>query len=185
MSSPYEILGITPDASSAEVRQAFRTLAQIYHPDRYTEAPKSVQDEAARRMKEITAAYQVVMDELKKDVVYRTKGWSNRRKAGVTERLLDASVPHSWNGDYLTIPRKFKEIGDQTVLRRSRTTPKPETDDWDVTYTLAPNDIKVMTMHLERALIPHTWNGNELTVARQYEGAVDKIIAQRTRPRRR
>lgn len=69
MSSPYEILGITPDVSTDEVRQAFRTLTQIYHPDRYTEASKSVQDEAARRMKEITAAYQTLMDEMKKDVV--------------------------------------------------------------------------------------------------------------------
>lgn len=100
----------------------------------------------------------------------------------MTERLLDASVPHSWNGDYLTIQRKFKEIGDQTVLRRPRT-PKPEANDWDVTYTIAPKDIRVMTMHLERALVPHTWNGNELTVARQYEATVDEIIARRTRPR--
>ncbi len=96
MPSPYEILGIRPDPSSEEIGQALRTLAQIYHPDRYTEVSKSVQDEAARRMKEITAAYQTLMDEMKKDVVYRTKEWSNRRKAGVTERLLDANVPHSW-----------------------------------------------------------------------------------------
>lgn len=181
MPSPYETLGIKPDASREDVGHAFKTLAQIYHPDRYTQAPKSVQDEAARRMKEITSAYQALMDELKKDVVYRTRGWTNRRKADATERLLDASVPLSWNGDYLTIPRKFKEIGDQTVLRRHTTTAKPEPTEWDVTYTIAPKHIKILVVELERARIPNTWNGLELTVARKHEGIVDDIIARRTR----
>ena len=187
MPSRYEVLGLTPEASEEEVRRAFKTLAQIYHHDRYTEASKSVQEESSRRMKEITVAYQTLLDDLKKDVVYRTKGWTNRRKGDVTEKLLDAGVPHSWDREFLTIPRKFKEVGDQTVLhgppiepRRVSTPPPPDTSAWDVTYTVEPQYIAGIVGDLEHSQIPHTWERNELTVPRPYERAVDEIVARRT-----
>jgi hypothetical protein len=51
--TPYEVLGITTDASEDDVPQAFRNLAQIYHPDRFDGASPAVLAEVMRRMQEV------------------------------------------------------------------------------------------------------------------------------------
>ncbi|MFP5376788.1 MAG: J domain-containing protein, partial [Acidimicrobiia bacterium] len=55
--NPYQALGVAPTATKAEVTAAYRTMAQIFHPDRYAEAPEAVRMEAERRMKELNRAY--------------------------------------------------------------------------------------------------------------------------------
>ncbi|MGH9182882.1 MAG: J domain-containing protein [Acidimicrobiales bacterium] len=55
--TPYEVLGVSPNATRAEVAAAYKTLVQIFHPDRYENSPKNVRLEADRRMKELTRAY--------------------------------------------------------------------------------------------------------------------------------
>lgn len=50
--NPYQILGVSPDASDEEVKQAYRRLAKKYHPDL-----NPGDQEAARRMQEVNAAY--------------------------------------------------------------------------------------------------------------------------------
>jgi molecular chaperone DnaJ len=52
----YTILGVDRSASEAEVKKAFRRLAQKWHPDVNTD------DEAQARFKEINEAYQVLSD---------------------------------------------------------------------------------------------------------------------------
>ena len=55
---PYALLGVDRDATRSEITEAYRALAQIYHPDRYAEAPPRVQAEAATRMQSLNAAYE-------------------------------------------------------------------------------------------------------------------------------
>lgn len=57
---PFAVLGVDPGASSEEIAEAYRALAQIYHPDRYAEAPARVQAEAHARMQSLNAAYAAV-----------------------------------------------------------------------------------------------------------------------------
>jgi molecular chaperone DnaJ len=52
----YEILGVPRGASDADVKKAFRKLAQLWHPDVNTDAG------ADHRFKEINEAYQVLSD---------------------------------------------------------------------------------------------------------------------------
>lgn len=62
---PYKVLGISPDASDEEVKQAYRRLAKKYHPDL-----NPGDQEAARRMQEVNAAY----DQIKNPEKYAQPG---------------------------------------------------------------------------------------------------------------
>jgi DnaJ-class molecular chaperone len=57
--TPYEILGVGPEASPEEIAAAYKTLAMIYHPDRYEGLPPKVREQADARMKELNEAYRM------------------------------------------------------------------------------------------------------------------------------
>lgn len=57
MVDPYQILGVTPDASPEELREAYRAAVQIFHPDRFEGMPPNVRATAERRMQEVTRAW--------------------------------------------------------------------------------------------------------------------------------
>ena len=52
----YEVLGVTRQASEAEIKKAFRDLARKYHPD------VSKEPDAQERFREINEAYEVLKD---------------------------------------------------------------------------------------------------------------------------
>lgn len=52
MSDPYKVLGISPDSTDEQVKDAYRKLARKYHHDSYADNPLS--DLAQDKMKEIT-----------------------------------------------------------------------------------------------------------------------------------
>lgn len=56
--TPYEILGVTPEASREEIKTAYRILVSQYHPDKVTHLGQEFQDLAEQRFKEIQDAYQ-------------------------------------------------------------------------------------------------------------------------------
>ena len=58
----YEVLGVTKDATEKDLKNAFRSLARKYHPDRSTE------DDAEDKFKEIQEAYAVLSDTEKRQI---------------------------------------------------------------------------------------------------------------------
>jgi hypothetical protein len=62
MTNPFEVLRISPDATTAEAHAAWRRLAEVYAPARHVNAPMDVQAEARQRMVEANAAYQAAFD---------------------------------------------------------------------------------------------------------------------------
>lgn len=60
--SPFEKLGLRPDASIADIRAAYTELAKRAHPDRFAGASEVVRDLAEEAFREITRAYQALSD---------------------------------------------------------------------------------------------------------------------------
>ena len=61
MNDPYQILGVSENASDEEIKKAYRDLARKYHPDNYHDNPLA--DLAQEKMKEINAAYEQITKE--------------------------------------------------------------------------------------------------------------------------
>lgn len=59
MTDPYQVLGISPNASNDEVKRAYRELSRKYHPDSYVDNPLSELAEA--KFKEVQEAYDMIM----------------------------------------------------------------------------------------------------------------------------
>lgn len=57
----YQVLGVSRDANQADIKKAYRALAQQHHPDKNPNNP-----EAEERFKQISAAYDVLGDEEKR-----------------------------------------------------------------------------------------------------------------------
>ncbi len=53
----YKLLGISSQASPAEIKEAYRILAKTWHPDRYPDQPAK-QQEAEEKIKQINIAYE-------------------------------------------------------------------------------------------------------------------------------
>lgn len=61
MRDPYEVLGVSKNATDDEIKDAYRKLARKYHPDNYADNPLS--DLAGEKMKEINEAYDAIVNE--------------------------------------------------------------------------------------------------------------------------
>ncbi|MBQ7761020.1 MAG: J domain-containing protein [Clostridia bacterium] len=57
---PYRILGLSPDCTNEELKNAYRNLAKKYHPDNYASDPE-LANMAAEKMKEINSAYDEIL----------------------------------------------------------------------------------------------------------------------------
>lgn len=76
----YSILGVNVDASTEDIKRAFRRLALQHHPDHNPENAK----EAEEKFKEINEAYEILSDEdarWRYDSLTRLSGYSSRTMA--------------------------------------------------------------------------------------------------------
>ena len=89
---PWEVLGVTPKATRAEITAAYRTLAYIFHPDRFTDAPDNVKDEAQRRMAQVNKAYDLAKRGRKDEVTFVMA--TDERAAA--ERARKAAAQPAW-----------------------------------------------------------------------------------------
>jgi curved DNA-binding protein CbpA len=58
----YSLLEVPRDASTADVKRAFRLFARKFHPDRFAEAPDAKRERATRIYRRGSEAYQVLTD---------------------------------------------------------------------------------------------------------------------------
>lgn len=106
--NPYQVLGVSENATEDEIRQAYRTLAKKYHPDLNPNDPT-----AAQKMNEVNEAY----DLLKNPQAYR----SSRRSSAISSR-------HASSIRTSSITIRFPPSGAARArIRISRTIPTPIT----------------------------------------------------------
>lgn len=58
--NPYEILGVSENATDEEIKEAYRALAKKYHPDRYID--EGLKEMATEKMQQINEAYDAIKD---------------------------------------------------------------------------------------------------------------------------
>ena len=106
--NPYQVLGVSENATEDEIRQAYRTLAKKYHPDLNPNDPT-----AAQKMNEVNEAY----DLLKNPQAYRQQQAQQRYQQQARQQYQTSSI---------TI--RFPPSGAARVrVRISRTIPTPIT----------------------------------------------------------
>lgn len=62
----YEVLGVSKNAASDEIKKAYRKLAVKYHPDKQTGKSEAEKKEAEEKFKEASEAYEVLSDSSKR-----------------------------------------------------------------------------------------------------------------------
>lgn len=97
----YRILGVLDDAEDVVIRAAYKTLAQRYHPDKWT-GDKS---EANRRMQDINEAYEVLSNPAKRKQYDATRDKSEYQD----ESDFESDYQDTFNKD---IEEKWKKIVD-------------------------------------------------------------------------
>ncbi len=60
VNDPYEVLGVSRNATDDEIRKAYRELVKKYHPDKYQDNPLA--DLAEEKLREVNEAYDQIMN---------------------------------------------------------------------------------------------------------------------------
>ncbi|MGN0351191.1 MAG: DnaJ domain-containing protein [Roseburia sp.] len=79
MNNPYQILGVSENATDDEIKKAYRTLSRKYHPDANVNNPNK--EQAEEKFKEVQQAYDQIMKE-KQQGYTGNYGYSSSQSAG-------------------------------------------------------------------------------------------------------
>jgi hypothetical protein len=119
------------------------------------------------------------------ELEYNLDEWSVLEHQAVTERLLEAGIPHRWDG-----PRLYVALADEAAVEAVLDAVEGETDPLDperdqVAYDLSEWDddrIGALVEELDRASIPFAWDGDELFVYADDEQSLDESLDKVAHP---
>ena len=78
MEQYFEILKLKPDASTEDVKRAYKTQVKIWHPDRFPSESPQLQKRAHEMFQKITAAYKKISDLHTTQKFSKTSGWKGK-----------------------------------------------------------------------------------------------------------
>lgn len=157
--NPYEILGISKNASEDEIKKAYKKLAMKYHPDRNKENP----EQAEQKFKEIKAAYEEITNPKPKTRFYTDNsdfysefrrgsnpgfnGFEEFFKRAYTPQVdisIAISLLEAYNGAFkeIKVPNtKFSIIIKPGTVHGTVITTTHESIDYRVTIKILPHNI--------------------------------------------
>lgn len=111
MKNPYDVLGISENATNEEVKEAYKALAKKYHPDNYVDSPLAQM--AEERMKEINEAYDEIL-RMRTSGGSKNGNYSNSHTSSDFSSNYDSSysqIRYSINkGDYKSAEKMLNDI---------------------------------------------------------------------------
>ena len=129
----YEMLGVTKNASSSEIKQAYRTLAIKYHPDR------NLGNKAAEeKFKDINEAYEILSDQTRRvqyDQSITKQNFINKTKSGFSNFGRNNGSGTARNGDRFR-PRVDPQDYRPGTSKRERVVRRPARRDIEAKLTL-------------------------------------------------
>ncbi|MEH2072247.1 MAG: DnaJ domain-containing protein [Nostoc sp.] len=110
----YEILGLEPGASPAQLKRAYRKLVKIWHPDRFFEQKQK--QEAEEKIKKINAAYNKLKSEYssKPPTIANPSSSSPKNPTKVSVKRWDAEAFYTLGVENATNGRYEDAIADFT-----------------------------------------------------------------------
>ena len=96
----FEILELDPSASPREIKEAYKDIVNVWHPDRFSNNPR-LRLKAEKKLKEINRAYEILNSNLSQDSTgnsqnpgQTTNNRFNKResKTSKTETLLETGT---------------------------------------------------------------------------------------------
>lgn len=114
---PYQVLGVSPHSSRAEVARAYKILAQIFHPDRFADSPAPVRQEAEHRMRSLNEAYALARQGrlVRRQPVARARNGTTPAPSSDARAPASAGVP--WD---VVIRQRAAEAARANATRRAR-----------------------------------------------------------------
>ncbi|RVE43906.1 hypothetical protein evm_011468 [Chilo suppressalis] len=137
----YRVLGVTRVATETEIKKAYRKLALKWHPDKNPDNA----DEANRRFKEISEAYEVLSDETKRKL-YDARGSSHHGHRYQSKNGVNGHRHFSFKGFFGETPfhryferkrRMYDQYGKEG-LNNSRGRRSAADEDYDFGYASFP-----------------------------------------------
>lgn len=84
----YEILGVLPEISAAELTSCYRRLSCQYHPDRNVDKSEAEKRALLKRYQEMVAAYQVLSDPRRREEYDVARGLNFRSRAAAMKAAI-------------------------------------------------------------------------------------------------
>lgn len=87
ISKSYQVLEIEPSASLHAIKEAYRGLVKVWHPDRFQNDQK-LQHKAQEKLKDINAAYTAILEYIESaDIRTKPEASDSRKDAGTDDRV--------------------------------------------------------------------------------------------------
>jgi hypothetical protein len=106
----YELLGVKPGVSNAELKSAHRDMAKVWHPDRFTHDPR-LQQKAQEKLKEINEAFDILSSAKIPRPQPQTRSeedWSStcstRPRAYTETPIVRSKSKHSFRWEFAVLP---------------------------------------------------------------------------------
>lgn len=98
----YAILGVSPNASTVEIKQAYRHLVRLHHPDLNTQAQDA-------QMKRLNQAYEVLRDPRKRAAYDEQRRQAQLQREQLRQEQAEHEPKMTWMQGMIGFVRELKK----------------------------------------------------------------------------